>query len=131
MKDLNTITLSGRLTSDADVKNFNDNTVFNFSLAFNTTKKTNNEWVEQSNFIQVSFWSKASFFNDTLKKGRKIVVIGEIIMQTYTNKDHVEVKQIKLNAREITIFPSKDDAQVPEKNVKSTISSDFDDDIPF
>ena len=81
---MKTITLTGRLTADPEVRAVGDENVkvANFSLANNDSDKSEGE------FYEVCCWDKlADFAEKYLKKGVKIIINGTFNNERYTDKE--------------------------------------------
>jgi single-stranded DNA-binding protein len=77
------LTITGYLASDAQVSNFGDNTVINFTVICN-------EYInkEQNNVIpfQCAYWTKKDIVG-ILTKGAKVAVVGNIRELSIAKKD--------------------------------------------
>lgn len=80
MKDLNTVSLVGRLTRDAELRYTNSGMpICNFSIANNYSKKQGDQWTEEVNFFDVVvFGRQGEAVNNYLKKGKQVAVQGEL-----------------------------------------------------
>lgn len=105
MKDLNHIILSGRVTRDAEVKEIGEGiTAVNFSIAFTTSRKTNGEWSEKTNFIDcLCFGSFADAIKDIPKKGVSVVVMGVMEQDTWESSDGKKNSKIVVKVTEIRL----------------------------
>lgn len=89
---VNKVILIGNLGKDPEVRQFENNSVANFSLATSETytdktgeKKTLTEW------HNVSVWGKgAEVVEKYLKKGSKVYIEGKITYRKYQDKDGVD-----------------------------------------
>ncbi|MGL1892137.1 MAG: single-stranded DNA-binding protein [Spirochaetaceae bacterium] len=79
-KDINSVTIVGRLTRDSELKYTNSGfAISKLSLAVNSTKKDGDQWVEEANFIDVTLLGRlGETLNQYLLKGKQIAVIGEL-----------------------------------------------------
>ena len=97
----------GNLGRDAELKNLDNGTVSNFSVASGAynykTKEKETTWVE------CSLWGKkAQSLNEYLKQGAKVHVSGELSFESYTSKKDGEVRFSKrLNVDNIELCGSK------------------------
>lgn len=126
----NSVTLIGRPTKDMDVRVNGETTVARFSLAVDRKKSKD----KSADFVScVAFNKTAEFLNKYVKKGSKIVVLGEIRTGNYTNKDGVKVYTTDVLVNEVEFASSKEQGEpqesVPEEyiNVPEGIESD----LPF
>lgn len=85
MNDLNKVMLVGRLTRDCELTYLQSGSAKgDISIAFTTSKKNGNEWVDESNFLNTNIWGKtAENLNPYLKKGTMVGIEGHLKMDTY------------------------------------------------
>ena len=85
MTDINTVTLVGRLTRDAELKYTSGGTgVSKFTLAVNRSKKVNGAWQDDANFFDCSIFGKsAESLNQYLIKGTQVAVTGSLEQQRW------------------------------------------------
>lgn len=88
MSNINTVTVSGRLTSDPVVK-FTDKTALLIAtIAVNESVKRGNEWEEKANFFTVKkFGKQVEYLSNHLHKGTKVVVQGRLAQNSFNTKD--------------------------------------------
>lgn len=97
MTDLNTVSLIGRLVKDAELSTAGNSAKLDFTLAFSTTSKKGNEWVDESNFIDVTVWGKqAENLARFLKKGKQIAIYDAHLKQDRWEKDGQKFSKIKV-----------------------------------
>lgn len=104
---MNTLSIKGNLTADAEVKILNDKTeLISFSLAWNEYKKD-----DQGNFIpDTSFFNVKQFKGrdrysilDKLTKGAGVVINGHIKQERWTAEDGSKRSSVVIIAKEITL----------------------------
>ncbi|TVR34481.1 MAG: single-stranded DNA-binding protein [Spirochaetaceae bacterium] len=80
MKDINHVTLVGRLTRDAELRYTNSGLqICKFSVAVNTSKKSGDSWTDEANFFDVVLMGRqAESVHRFLKKGKQVGVDGEL-----------------------------------------------------
>ncbi len=86
--DINTVTLVGRLTRDAELKYTNAGTaVSNFSMAVNESiKQKDGSYADTTNFFEIQYWGKpAEGVNPYLTRGRQIAIQGKLKHQTWVD----------------------------------------------
>lgn len=76
-----------------------------------------------------------------LRKGERVGIVGEISLDTFTNKEGVEKSKVRCNVRDVTLLGSKHDGerQAPARSERpraapqpAATADQFDtDDIPF
>ena len=92
---MKSITHTGRLTADPEVKAVGDGNikVANFSLANNDSDKTDGE------FYEVCCWDKLAVFAENyLKKGNRILVNGTFNNEKYLDKEGKPRVRFKITA---------------------------------
>lgn len=90
MTNLNRVILEGNLVRDAEVKyGATSGTAFGtFTIAVNSSKKENGEWVEVASFVDCkAFGKRLETCAPHMKKGTKVTVDGHIGTDSWTGKD--------------------------------------------
>ena len=86
MSDLNSITVVGRLTADAETKQVGESTLVTFTLANNTGFGQR----ACTNFFKVNAWGKqATSVLEWLKKGKQVGVTGVFENKKWTDQNGV------------------------------------------
>lgn len=107
MADLNTVSISGRLTKDPEMKTTTTGkNVVSFSVAVNGYKEGD------TSFIDVTAWEKtAELISKYFSKGSRILLTGQLQQRSW-GKDGKRQSKIEINARDIVfIDPKKQDQQ--------------------
>lgn len=134
MQDFNQVTLIGRLTKDAELKDLNGLTKLDFSLAFNTSKKNGDKYVDESNFINLSLWGKvATALEPYMKKGSQVLVSGEL-KQDRWEKDGQKFSALKVIANSVQLLGSRNSSESKAAKQEGPAPSsdiDYSGDIPF
>lgn len=105
MKTQNTFAVTGRITKDAEVKNFANNTVARTGLAINRKETVNGEEKKTAGFMDIECWRK----NDNtaelelLKKGQMVTVYGFFKPEEY-EKDGKTVHKIAFAITKVEKF---------------------------
>jgi single-strand DNA-binding protein len=111
---MNNITIAGRLTKDAQIKQVGDNNVASFSLAMDAFVKGE----KVSMYFDCSVWGKrADTAEQYLKKGGAITVVGKL-MPVYVKDDKA---YLKVDVSDFTLPPrpsGDSDAPAPKKAAK-------------
>ena len=144
--NLNVVVLIGRLTRDAELKYISSGiAVSKFSLAVNRRKRSGDQWVEETDFFDITLWGKtAESLNQYLTKGKEIGVEGEL-RQSRWEQDGQSRSRVEIHARNIQLLGGNSGSgarpntsqqndggkQSFERFQKDDYSSDFEDDIPF
>ncbi|AHC14716.1 single-stranded DNA-binding protein [Salinispira pacifica] len=97
--DLNSVTLVGRLTRDAELKySTNGTAIARFSIANTQSRKSGDQWTEESHFFDaVLLGRRADALQRYLSKGQQVVVLGTLQQnrwqdkQTGQNRSKVEI----------------------------------------
>ncbi len=129
MSDLNSICLSGRLTRDADLREFpNGGNIMTFGLAVNRSIKKGEVWEQE-----VSFFNCATYNKEKIQKylitGKQVNITGYLKQSRWEedgekkNRVFVVVTAIQLLADPKTKSSSQDD--------DSKWGEGYDDEIPF
>lgn len=127
--DINSVTLIGRLTRDAELKYSNSGTAFvNLSLANNYSRKQGEEWMSEVNYFDVTIIGKrAEALHKYLVKGKQIGIHGEL-RQDRWEQDGQKRYRVKIMADDIQLLGGGDQQQSTEQE---SSGSDFEDDVPF
>lgn len=125
-KSFNQVTLVGNLTKDPDLRQTpSGQNVVSFSLALNRSYKANDEWVETTDYVDVTAWGNlAEKIDQYLSKGRQVLVSGKLQSRSW-EQDGQKRSKVEVVAGDV-IFLSEPKKEVTE--VKEEISID---DIPF
>lgn len=130
MNDINTVSLSGRLTRTPELRYTNGGTpILEIPLAFTTSRKNQSgEWEEQANFIDCTLIGKrAEAISPKLDKGVMVFVSGHLAYRSW-EKDGQKRSKVSITADSIVIAPRGEAKQqrpaAPEVEM-------YDEDIPF
>lgn len=107
---MNKAILMGRLTRDPEVRysqNDSSMAIARFSLAVDRRYKKQGDTVTADFFNCTAFGKQGEFVEKYLKQGTKIVVIGRIQNDNYTNKDGQKVYSVQIMVEEIEFAESK------------------------
>ncbi len=143
MKDINVVSLTGRLTRDLEIKYTPSGIpVGKFSLAVNRNKKRGDKWVDEASFFECALFGKSSeALAQYLPKGKQVALIGELRQERWTSQDGQNQSRIVVVVSSISLMGSKDDAPVNKQQAPAPTRApqqkqyagpeEFDDDIPF
>jgi single-strand DNA-binding protein len=103
--DINSVTIVGRMTRDAELKYTNSGQpVTKFSIANNYSKKNGDNWEELTNFFDVTLWGKrGESLNQYLTKGTQLAVTGEL-KQDRWEQDGQQRSRVLINANNIQLL---------------------------
>lgn len=113
MRDINSITLTGRATRDAELKYTKSGMpVLGFSLASNySVKNSDGTWGEAANFIDCSYFGKgAEAVSRYIGKGTAVVLEGELRQERW-DQDGQPRSRLKVIVRELRIMDFHKDKQ--------------------
>ncbi len=146
MGSINQVVLVGRLTRDAELRYTNNgNAVANFSLAVNSRRRRDDQWVDEAHFFDaVMFGKSAEAVSQYLTKGKQIGIEGEL-RQNRWEQDGQRRSKVEIFVRNLQLLGSRGDgmgggpsAGPPADRMEPDSmgsdpgpSRDFEDDIPF
>lgn len=130
MRDLNTFSISGRLTADVVAKEVGDNKkVANFTLAINKEGKD-----AGSAFIPMIAWGNpANYLAGYAKKGTAIIAKGHIDMTKKNEKDGVTYyPHPQLIVEDVKILATPKGSQDNDENsTEESVELDSNTDLPY
>ena len=107
---MNKIILMGRLTRDPEVRYGgadNQTAIGRFSLAVDRRFRRAGDSVEADFFNCTAFGKQAEFVEKYLKQGTKILLVGRVQNDNYTNREGQKVYSVQIIAEEIEFAESK------------------------
>jgi len=137
---LNNLSISGRLTKDAELKYTNTNNVpvCRFSIA-NDRPTGGAEKI--TDFFDVVAWRKtAEFISKYFHKGDTIIITGRIETNEFTDRDGIQRKTVQINAQTVDFGGAKAKANNSPSNAENATAGNFEanngmpvltDDLPF
>ena len=145
MKDLNSVTMTGRLTADPELRYTNTGyPVMNFTLAFNRSKKQGDEWVEFGNFIDANIYGgQAEWLAQNLHKGSFVALNGSIEQERWQTKEGANRSKIVLHVDSLRFMdaapkksqsgeePGRYDEQSDYSGYSGGGYGYYDEDLPF
>jgi single-strand DNA-binding protein len=138
MKDLNSVTVSGRLGAEPELRaTSSGSSVVNFRMAISRPwrRKGDDDWQEETTWLSVTAWeSLAERINDTFGKGDRVVVTGRLKEESWDDKNGGG-KRSKLTVVADNVQPMgswKRDGEAKPRQSADTPDEGFDDDdLPF
>ncbi len=148
MGSINYVVLVGNLTRDAELRYTNNgNAVANFSLAVNTRRRRDDQWVDEAHFFDaVMFGRSAEAVSQYLTKGKQVGLEGEL-RQNRWEQDGQRRSKVEIFVRNLQLLGSRGDGMGPSPAPSDPAPSDpapsdpapsdpgpsrdFEDDIPF
>lgn len=144
MKDINIVSLTGRLTRDMEIKYTPSGApVGKFSLAVNRNKKRGDKWVDEASFFECALFGKSSeSLAQYLIKGKQVAISGEMRQERWTSQDGQNQSRVVVVISSISLMGSKDDTpaskpqapaptRAPQQNQYPGPEVFDDDNIPF
>lgn len=109
---LNSVQLQGRLTADLELRHTGTGVaITSFTLASDTGRKTK-DGDRITNFIDCVAWrNQAEFASKYLRKGRPVIVEGELSTRTYEDRDGNRRKATEITVSKIHFCDSKKEQQ--------------------
>lgn len=106
---MNKLTIIGNLTKDPDLRTTKTGiNVCQFTVAVNRKNKA--EGQPEADYFQVTAWrERGELCAKFLSKGRKVCVIGQVSVRTYTGNDGNTRAQLEVTADEIEFLSTKPD----------------------
>jgi single-strand DNA-binding protein len=140
MTDINHVIIVGRLTRDvgSDGKSFgylpSGQARASISIAVNRSKKSDDQWVDDVNFFDITIWGKqAESLKPYLLKGKQIAVDGHL-QQDRWEKDGQKFSRVVIKANNVQLLGGKTDgAQTCNMQRSPAIdtSGGFPEGVPF
>ena len=145
--DLNSVTIVGRLTRDAELKTTNSGVaICNFSIANGRSRKKGDEWVEETSFFDAFLIGRrAEALHKYLVKGKQVGIAGSL-QQDRWEKDGQKRSRVKIVVDDLQLFGGKSDGSRAAPRNADAVSekpygtepgdagfdgADFESDIPF
>lgn len=145
MRDVNSITLCGRVTHDVGERDFSylstGTPKLKISIAVNDSKKQGDQWVDVASYFDIDYLGKpAEAIKPYIKKGTQIVVLGALKQERW-EKDGEKKRRVYINASMIQLAGGRKDSGnnngatfTPIDNAMPSSSGDdsfMDESIPF
>jgi len=129
--DMNSVTVVGRLTRDAELKYSQGGmAIAPFSIANNYRKKSGESWADEVNYFDVTYSGKAAeAVSKYLTKGKQVGVEGVLRQNRWQNKEGENRSKIEILANSVQLLGGeKSERSEPQSLAQS---ADFKDDVPF
>lgn len=139
MTDLNHVVLIGRLTRDLgnDERSFgyvgNGQARANVSIAVNRSKKSGDEWIDETSYFDITIWGKtAENLKPYLTKGKQICVEGHL-KQDRWEKEGQKMSRVTIIADNVQLLGGNKNGSETNQAASSQNNSDsgFEDDVPW
>jgi len=116
MEDLNSVSLIGRLTKDAELTYTNAGVaVAAFSIAVNRRKKDGADYKDETHYFDLAvFGTKAENMHQYLSKGQQVCVQGKLKQDRWEDKEGQKRSQIQIEAWGVQLLGSKPKQQTDD-----------------
>merc|ERR1712093_155875 len=94
MASFNRVILVGNLTRDPELRHIPSGTaVSEIGLAVNDRVKRNNDWVDETTFVDVTLWARtAEVASEYLSKGSPVLIEGRLKLDTWETEGQKKSK---------------------------------------
>lgn len=109
MASYNRVVLMGRLTRDPELRYIPSGmAVSDIGLAVNDRVKRNDQWIEETTFVDVTLWGRtAEVANEYLSKGSPILIEGRLKLDTW-EKDGQKRSKLKVVGEKMQMVGGRD-----------------------
>ncbi len=108
MASYNKVVLVGNLTRDPELRHISSGTaVTDIGLAVNDRVKRNNEWVDETTFVDITLWGRtAEVASEYLSKGSSVLIEGRLKLDSW-EKDGQKRSKLKVIGEKMQMLGSK------------------------
>ena len=138
MADLNTVSITGRVTMEPELRNTRTGTpLINLRVVVNDAVRDDAEgWIQKPNFINVTvFGPNAENLARSLTKGSRIAVDGRLSWREWTTDSGTKGQALDIVANNVHYLDTKEQADARRSGsasqATSPVQSDTGDDVPF
>ena len=119
------IQVIGRIGKDAEVKDFGNSQVINFSVAVSEkyTNKQTGEITTNTTWFECAKWGNNTSIAQYIKKGCQIFIEGKINNRAWVDQSGTPQVTNGINVFEIELLGSKDDNQTPQSQQQRSPST--------
>lgn len=114
MPDLNSVTITGNLTRDPELRTVgaNGTSVCDLRVAVNGREKQGDQWVDRANYFDVTIWGRQGENAHTyLEKGRPVAITGELRWREWVAKDGSKRQAVSITAERVKFLGGGHNAQ--------------------
>ena len=131
MKDINIVTVCGRLVRDAELSYTQSGfAICKLSLAVNRNIKKGDQWEDEANFFDMTIIGKrGEALTQYLTKGQQVVVSGELRQERW-EKEGQKRSKVTIHVNDLQLVGSKPSGS-QARGLKAGNAAGFEDDIPF
>jgi single-strand DNA-binding protein len=123
MNDINSVTLTGRLTKDIEVKQVGETTIGKFDIACGYSEKVKGEWVKKTSFLTCKKW-RVEKISQYLVKGQMVAVNGKIVQEQWTDKEGKKASKIIVMADELMLLGGNKSDNKSQQSTQQNTPSD-------
>ena len=130
---MNRTFLVGNLTRDIELRHTPQGTaVCDIGLAVNDRRKSGDEWVDKTTFVDVTLWNRnAEVANEYTRKGSSVMIEGRLELETWES-DGQKRSKLKVVAERLQLLGGKPVEAKPKLAAVPAASEKFDyQDPPF
>ena len=133
MASFNRVILVGNLCDDVELKQVGDNCVTDLRLAVNDRVKKNGEWVDETTFIDVTFWNRtAEIAEEYLSKGSACMIEGRLKMDTWEDRETGQNRsKHKIMGDRLVLLGGRSQASSESSSYAGAKSTPSTDGVPF
>ena len=128
--NFNRVLIAGRLATNPELKHTSNGTPYVvFRVAYNQVYRKNGEWQSKAHFFPIISWANPEKVVETLNKGDRVFIDGELEQHSYTDKEGNKRSVVRIRAfRVIKIDKTIEDApEVPElEEVEDDVGREID-----
>ena len=138
MTDINTVTISGRLTKDVELKTTNGGvSIARLSIASNHSKKdSSGTWHDVTGFFDVTVWrGQAEYLKNNAGKGDQLILSGALRWSSWEGTDGKKQSRVEIAAETVILKKKGEKGSEPQGDPQAAAVFDsgarFPDDFPF
>lgn len=122
MKDLNTVSMIGRLVRAVEMRYSNSGfAIASFSLAVNVNKKVDGQWQDETSFFDCSYFGKgAEAISQYLQKGQQVGIQGHLEQQSWETNGQKRSKVVVICDSVQLLGGQKQGTQAPQPQRQQT-----------
>ena len=126
---MNHLFIIGNLTKNADNRiTQSGHNVTSFTVAVDRRHREGQP--DQADFFRVTTWDKRAEICKPLTKGKKVAVVGEVSVSTYTTQDGTTRASLDVMANEVKFLSPKEEQKQNVQKSDGFVEVE-DDDLPF
>lgn len=130
---INTLTVSGRVTADAEVQELRSGTeVLKFGICVNKRIKRDDEWTDEPMFFDVETFDRYAIkMAHGITKGRKVTVHGKLDYRAWETDDGSKRSRVSIKAEEVELGEKPRGTGSQEPDGRPEQAGTYSDDVPF